>query len=142
MCGESGINRATFYRHYAEVKDILKELQSEFIGKLLQPLKKPSTEKDWIGFLCYLQENASLAALFIQYTSAAGWTELFKTMYQSTFDTKSIHELDAESQHLAYTYLAGGTYFLLRQWLVEGIDKSPQEIVRLVLRIVNKDFMG
>ncbi|HIU32437.1 MAG TPA: hypothetical protein IAB66_09790 [Candidatus Caccousia avistercoris] len=63
-------------------------------------------------------------------------------MYQSTFDTKSIHELDAESQHLAYTYLAGGTYFLLRQWLVEGIDKSPQEIVRLVLRIVNKDFMG
>lgn len=40
LCRESGINRTTFYRHYEVPKDILKEMQTEFIKEMRESLVK------------------------------------------------------------------------------------------------------
>ena len=37
LCEESGINRATFYRHYETLQDILREIEADVIRAMPQP---------------------------------------------------------------------------------------------------------
>lgn len=141
LCNESGINRTTFYRYYKLPKDILYEMQTEFIEEIRKSLKKPLTENDFEQILIYLQEHSNLVTLFIRYNSDKEWTDMFRTLHQDICDAKILNHLDTESQQLFYTFLAGGTYFLLRQWLIEGIDKPPKEIASIILNIVNKKIL-
>lgn len=66
------------------------------------------------------------------------WTDMLRTIHQDICDTQILNYLDSESQQLFYTFLAGGTYFLLRQWLTAGMNKTPKEITAIILSIVNK----
>ncbi len=138
LCSESGINRTTFYRHYTLPKDILKEIQTEFIEEMQESMHKPMTENDLEDFLIYLKKHSDIVTLFIRYNSDKEWTDMFRTLYQSICSSSIIHFFDEESQQLFYTFLAGGTYFLLRQWLIDGMDKTPKEVADIVANIINK----
>lgn len=53
LCNEAGINRTTFYRHYELPKDILYEMQAEFMEEMRKSMKKPQTEHDFEQiFIC------------------------------------------------------------------------------------------
>ena len=141
LCKESGINRTTFYRHYNLPSDILKEMQTEFMETMTDNLKKPLTENNFEQMLVYLQEHADIVTLFIQYNSDKEWTDMFRTLHQGICSADVIRNLDPETQQLFYTFLSGGTYFLLKQWLMEGIRKTPGEIADIVLNVVNKKIL-
>lgn len=140
LCKEAGINRTTFYRHYELPKDVLAEMQVEFLEEMLRPLKKPLSETDLEYIFNYFYENSELVKLFIRYNSASEWTQMFKNLYQNIFSTQFLKTLDAESQHLFFAYHAGGIYFLLRQWFMDGNEKTPKEVVSLVLNMINKQY--
>lgn len=36
-------------------------------------------------------------------------------------------------------YYAGGIYYILRQWLTEPINKTPQEVAVLMCHFLNED---
>ena len=122
LCNESGINRTTFYRHYELPKDILNEMQAEFMEEMRKSMKKPQTEQDLEQIFIYLQDHSDLVTLFIRYNSDEEWTDMFRTLHQDICDAQILKDLDSESEELFYTFLAGGTYFLLRQWLIAGMD--------------------
>lgn len=63
---------------------------------------------------------------------------MFRTLHHDICDAQILKDLDSESEELFYTFLAGGTYFLLRQWLIAGMDQSPKEVADIMLRIINK----
>ena len=46
--------------------------------------------------------------------------------------------MKVKKQHslLAYLLIGIGIYFLLRQWLLEGIEKTPQELAELIMRMI------
>lgn len=141
LCSESGINRTTFYRHYTLPEDILDEMQSEFIEEIRKSLKKPLTEKDLEQILTYLMEHSDLVNIFIRYNSDREWTEMFRSLHQDICDASILDCLDEESQQLLYTFLAGGTFFLLRQWLSDGMKKTPEEVAGIVLNLVNRKVL-
>ena len=51
LCEESGINRATFYRHYETLQDILREIEADVIRAMPQPRQKPRTLEDARAYL-------------------------------------------------------------------------------------------
>lgn len=138
LCNEAGINRTTFYRHYELPKDILYEMQAEFMEEMRKSMKKPQTEHDFEQIFIYLQDHSDLVKLFIRYNSDEEWTNMFRTLHHDICDAQILKDLDSESEELFYTFLAGGTYFLLRQWLIAGMDQSPKEVADIMLRIINK----
>ena len=50
--------------------------------------------------------------------------------------------LDEDSVRLAVTYLGYGGYYLLRQWIVEDIPKTPAQIAHLIMSMLTKDISG
>lgn len=141
LCSESGINRTTFYRHYAFPSDLLKEMQADFVEEMQHSLKKPMTERDLTQIIDYLEKNSELVSLFIRYNSDAEWTDMFRTLYQNICGTESLQLFDPESQELLFTFLAGGTYFLLRQWLSKKDHKTSEEVTSIILNILNRKIL-
>ncbi len=52
---------------------------------------------------------------------------------------KAFQDLDENSAKLLSFYLAGGAYFLARQWIMEGIPMSPEDVAAIALNILDKD---
>ena len=141
LCQEAGINRSTFYRHYSLSRDVLQEMQAEFVEEMRRTLQDQQGGGSLVQVLTYLQKHTELVILLLRYNSDKEWTELFRYIYQSICGTKVIGYLDGEDQKLFYTFLSGGTYFLLRQWLCAGVQKSPEEVAGIVQRIINQNIL-
>lgn len=141
LCQEAGINRTTFYRYYELPRDVLTEMQNEFVEETLKHFQNPLTVSDIERVFVCLSEHAALVKLFFQYNSEADWTNIFAQIYNSFPEKKmkAFQNLDENSTKLLSAYLAGGAYFLARQWIMEGIPMPPKEVAAIALNILDKD---
>jgi len=142
LCQEAGINRTTFYRYYELPRDILTEMQNEFFEETFGHFQKPLTVGDIKYLFVCLFEHAKLVKLFFRYNSDTDWTNIFTRIYYSFPEmrmTKAFQNLDENSAKLLSTYLAGGAYFLARQWIMEDIPLPPEEVAEIALNILDKD---
>lgn len=142
LCQEAGINRTTFYRYYDLPRDVLMEMQNEFIEKTLGHFHRALTVSDIEHFFVCLAENAKLVKPFFQYNSDTDWANIFTQIYNSFPGKKMIKAfqgLDENSAKLLSTYLSGGAYFLARQWIMEEIPMQPKDVAAIVLNILDKD---
>ncbi len=142
LCREAGINRTTFYRHYELPKDVLMEMQSDYFEDSFKHLQKPMATNDIEQFFVYLREHSELVKLFLQYNSDADWAEFFTRMFSIFPDDlkpKAFRNIDENSAKLLSTYLAGGTFFLARKWIMEDIPISPKDVAAIALNILDKD---
>lgn len=142
LCQEAGINRTTFYRYYKLPRDVLTEMQSEFFEETLEHFQKPLTIGDIEHFFVCLSKHAELVKLFFQYNSDTDWADIFTNIFNSFPGKKmmkAFQNLDENSAKLLSTYLAGGAYFLARQWIMEDIPMQPKEVAAIALSILDKD---
>lgn len=142
LCLEAGINRTTFYRYYALPRDVLAEMKREFFEEVFDHFQNPLTIDDIKHLFVCLSEQAELAKLFFRYNSDTDWANIFNQIYTSFPGlkmTKAFQNLDEDSAKLLFSYLAGGAYFLARQWIVEDIPIPPKDVAAIALNILDKD---
>lgn len=142
LCRESGVNRSTFYRYYALPKDILTEMQNLFAEEIYSSLQRSMTVWEVERLFGYLQENKEIVKLFLRYNPELEWLDFFNHFYQRFALKKSLKAfqgLDEESSKLLFSFIAGGTYLIVHQWLVEDIPKSPKEVTDIILNIMDKE---
>ena len=48
-------------------------------------------------------------------------------------------DVDDDTMRLGTFYYASGIYYILRQWLTEPINKTPQEVAVLMYHFLNVD---
>jgi len=144
LCQEAGINRSTFYRYYELPRDILMEMQSEFFEKSFGHFQKKLTASDVEYFFVCLYEHSELVKYFFKYNSDTDWTKIFAHIYSyfpNKMMIKAFQNIDEKSAKLLSAYLAGGAYFLARQWIMEDIPMQPKDVAGIVLGILDKDRM-
>lgn len=144
LCQEAGINRATFYRHYETPHDVLVEMEMDCYNEIYNSTGFPQNVQDsekYILQLCtYLYEHADLVKIFIRSNTDQEFTQLLWKFYHDILVQKNF-PMDADSLRLTAIYFAGGGYFLMREWLMADIQKSPKEIAALVSGFINKAFV-
>ncbi len=142
LCQEAGINRTTFYRYYELPRDVLTEMQNEFFEDTSKHFQNTLTVSDIERLFVCLSEHATLVKLFFQYNSDADWMNIFSHIYNSFPERKMLkafQNLDEHSAELLSTYLAGGTYFLARKWIMEDMPMSPRQVAAVVLSVLDKE---
>lgn len=144
LCREAGINRATFYRHYTAPRDVLLDMEAEFDAKLsatYTAADKQDFPRTIEALTTHLHCHRALLKVFLQNNSVDEFllllTKIFDICIRGTEGFSYLAEADEESLKLLTAYITGGGYYMLRQWLLEDIQKSPQEIAALVLRLMN-----
>lgn len=145
LCEESGINRATFYRHYEIPKDILREIRYEGFEEVRLMAENDHAEKNplkWLEDICrYFYDNAATLNILFKTRTDDEFIEFLNELYADYFaefaKTASQKDTDPESLKLAAFFYASGIYCVIRQWLVEPIAKSPEEIARLLYLFIS-----
>lgn len=145
LCSESGINRATFYRHYGEPRDILKNIRRNITLNVHNIAKMDNAETDphlWLGDICqYFYDNRNILRLLFRTRTDEDFVEMIEELYHKYSDKypRDIKDnTDSDSLKLtAYCY-AGGFYYVLRQWILEPVDKTPKEIAEIMYRFINR----
>lgn len=65
--------------------------------------------------------------------------ERFNEQYPDLINKGYFTDVDDDTMRLGTFYYAGGIYYILRQWLTEPINKTPQEVAVLMCHFLNVD---
>ena len=144
LCRVSGINRATFYRHYKTIHDVQVDLERDFIKHASpsnrQPRNLSEAKKMLEGTCSYIYEHAETAKLLFLCSTDEDMTrrtnELFQSFVELHKNEPTITDMDRESLRMIFSFMSGGGYNLLRQWILEDVPKTPQEITDILFNII------
>jgi len=144
LCEEAGVNRATFYRYYQIPEDVLQDIAWDYINKIGEVYNqgtKISTKKRIISLFEYLLENKkNMKVLFSANADQAianSMTSLFAYAWDNYFGLKSqLKYNDPVEYQLAVTGFGWGMYYVVRQWILDDIDRSPEEMADFILKIL------
>lgn len=139
LCSEAGINRVTFYRHYEMPHDVLMEMERNLLDDLQRTCPMPQTMSDFKQYLedicTYLDTHIDVLKLMVQNNSDQDFYLLFSDVlhkhWQSSVLSTMLGEPDPETMNILSVYYAGGGYFIMRQWLLGNIRKTPREIAAI-----------
>lgn len=149
LCRDAGVNRATFYRHYEIPRDVLFDIQKDMYHKLLKEVPLPNGSEDIkpaIERLCsYMDQNQDLLRLLILNNSDADFANFVNEIYMEVWDAYGqiplLKHLAQEDIRLLMLYCAGGSYFILRSWVMGSIRKSVPEMADYVYELLRRtDF--
>ena len=145
LCRAADINRATFYKHYAIPQDVLREMEQEIaatLRKLAPAVQTPETAKKYMEDICaYLYDRRPLMRILLESKTDEDILEIVSESnrrYWSQFGEKNQHGLDEDGTKLMVTFFSAGTYYMIRQWLLDGVEKTPREVADMVFRFVTK----
>lgn len=144
LCAESGINRATFYRHYTQPRDIIYDIRYDLFNKTKICVKAGESNKNpqkWVEDMCqYFYDHADILKILFRTRTDDEFVTFINELYRANFNeirnTKPAQKFDADELKLITYCVAGGIYYILRQWIVEPIDKTPQEIAKIIYRFI------
>lgn len=150
LCQESGINRATFYRHYELPRNVLNDIREDMIADMRKQLGEPTQGTDIKAYLeqlfTYLYERVDLLRLFLNNDSDQDASKMFDVFYQDVLRTQGVVEQasrnDPDSTKLMYLYIVGGMWTLLRHWLMDDVRKTPREIAEIAYEVANGNFFN
>lgn len=149
LCENAEINRATYYAHYADQFDQLKQIEEEFISGILSNLNKLSAEtgeKDMHkiveNILIYINENAELCKVLLGRNGDIDFQESIIEIIQDQIplitQSKTINNTATED---FFIYMATGSIGIIRKWLFNENDKrSPQEISAFIVKLTISGF--
>lgn len=134
-----GVNRQTFYYHFEDIYDLLKWVYQQEIILLM---KRQEVVKNWqdalLVLLDYLTKNRDFC---LNTLSSVGYRNLRRFFYQDINGiVKLLQPLSSDSDSdfrdfLAHFYTVSlGT--LMESWLLGEIDKSPQQIIEYLEKII------
>ena len=146
LCRKAGVNRATFYRHYAIPRDVLMEMQQDLFRELRRQVKLPQSMDEihaTIEKLCvFLNDHLELLRIFVQTFSDTEFAMFMNDLYLELGKEFScmdvLKKLSKEDLQLLTLYSTGGSYFVLRSWIMGSIRKSPKEMADYVYSLVDK----
>ena len=144
ICDDADINRTTFYAHYLDQYDLLRQIENEIISDISLYLK----DYDLLDYelipieliekiIEYIGENAELIDLLLNSNGDMNFQqELIKIIgkqhFIPLFGNNSLNKEDAE---YIFHYLACGAVGVIQMWLKDGMKKPAKEIAELILKI-------
>ncbi|MGN0739618.1 MAG: TetR/AcrR family transcriptional regulator [Treponema sp.] len=149
LCNSAEINRSTFYNHYSCPSDILKEIEYEIFSDLDEIWQKENGNQNWtldkrVEALCsYLQQRKDLIKILFNDcdTDSEFAILLFKASHvESILEQMYPFAKDENSRKLMFTFITHGTFYMIKQWIVEEIPRTPKEMGELAYQVATQGW--
>lgn len=135
LCEKARINRGTFYLHYNEPNDVLKEIENEFIEENMQffkPYIKNPALKDYLSelFTC-LMKNAGLCSILMGPHGAPQFFERIQSMFREAILADwqiEFPDYNRQDLEFVYEFILPGAMRLTLKWAKDGSGLSPEQL--------------
>ena len=143
ICEEADINRSTFYSHYSDQYDLLNQIEEEFICDMNETLTMYNENKG--------EEVVQMTEKLLEYV--AGNSDVCRTLFSENGDASfkkrvmliaSNHTVrrlvfdDPQVSEYASLFVVSGGVSVIEKWLENGMDKSPNEMAEIIVKLTNK----
>lgn len=145
LCEESGINRATFYRHYETLSDILKEIETDVIRAMPQPRRKMRNMEEarvYLVQVCtYIYDHIDVMKILIRNRTDEEMMQSMIAFYQDYLDlyleTLPMERPSEDTMEIAITLFAGGCHYLMKRCVMGQIQKTPEELAEILCNMIH-----
>ena len=148
ICALADISRATFYKYYTDQYDLLRKTEEEtfiFIEKIFNKYaiyknEKNATQRLMEEILQYIADNNKLIyVLFTENGDIHFQKNLFSSMYKINYLKQITDKIpDEATKQYYFLYIVTGTVGLICHWINNGMDKSIDELARMIIKITSQ----
>ncbi len=161
ICKTAEVNRSTFYLHYENISDLLKETTRYIIDKHLAYYELASheidkqrisqqfktceredllfiTEEYLVPYLTFIKDNQRLFKVSIKQFDSLSMGNVYDRMFEHVFDPilKRFHVPENERSYIMKFYLTG-VYAIVMEWL----DKNCSDDMEMVMKVITDCVM-
>ena len=157
ICDTAGVNRSTFYLHYENTSDLLKETTHYIIDKHLayyeidktrislqfETCKREElvfiTDEYLVPYLTFIKDNQRLFKISIKQFNSLSMNEVYSKMFDHIFSPilERFHVSEKERAYVMKFYLTG-VFAIVMEWL----DKNCSDDIETVTRVITDCVMG
>ena len=157
ICDTAGVNRSTFYLHYENTSDLLKETTRYIIDKHLAYYEIDKTrialqfetckreellfiaDEYLVPYLTFIKDNQRLFKVSIKQFNSFNMNEVYGRMFEHIFNPilERFHVPEKERAYVMKFYLTG-VFAIVMEWL----DKNCSDDMKTVTRVITDCVMG
>ncbi|MDR2197646.1 MAG: TetR/AcrR family transcriptional regulator [Coriobacteriales bacterium] len=149
LCEQADVNRSTFYLHYRDQYDLLKQVEAEVLDTLRERLDKqaeldsrgPVSLSAMTGIMEYARENAALARALLSENSDIGFKQDVMQLAHLV-DTSIASAYDQRVREYIATYAVHGAIAVAEKWLRDGTREPTGQIAQLLTQLVSGSIAG
>lgn len=138
ICEEADINRATFYRYYLDVYDLLEQIQNEFVQEIKDACDKEN-EYSVVTFskeliTAFLKNKELAKVLFNTNNNIYFLNDIMDLAYEKCRAKwlKDIPSLEDEKIEYASSFIFNGALGVVNYWVQNDFDKSVDEVSQMI----------
>lgn len=147
LCSSAGINRSTFYLHYANAYELLEDAEREIISNTSNYLDKIESGDGGVtyilAFLDYIKKNEELFAVMLL-------TSKDNILFPKRLLNEILKNIDNQLRlsipdcvkRYTYAYLVNGSLAIIQEWIQEGFITSSSELARLIFSLADHSLMA
>lgn len=146
LVDEVDINRSTFYLHYTDIFDLLKKTEDELLNDIGRAIREhPFHKNDMEASMSFFKdvfttvaENKEIISALIGENGELSFMHRLEEIIRENtmpFLTKMFFNADNDLKYF-YSFALTGCLGLVRTWLAEGNDDSPEYMAQLACHLV------
>lgn len=142
LCAEAGINRGTFYLHYGQPQDVLKEIENNFIAENMETFDRFWDDGKNLSYLtkiysCVLQNRELCRVLMGDNGDPQFLGSMRNLVRDGIVDEwqKEFPAYDRERLNFIFDYVFLGSMRLMLNWIDNDQDLSPSQFARRLERL-------
>lgn len=147
LADEADITRATFYQHYRDPYEMLKNMQDDIILHV-QEIINVTTGGDAFGFFLQLFEYLSEDSvrpeiLFYDTGEGSGYERIGNEIhnnYMLRWGQKFTGEQNKQYEYYRY-YIVFGCIAVAENWVKQGKKESPEQMAKILFSMLPKEKM-
>ena len=157
ICETAGVNRSTFYLHYENTFDLLREttryildkhfayysadtkgITERFVNCELEDLVFITSEYLY-PYLTFIKDNQRIFKVSIKHFNSLGMDDVYGKMFKHIFNPilERFHVPENERSYIMKFYLTG-VYAIVMEWL----DKNCSDDMETVIKVITDCVMG
>jgi AcrR family transcriptional regulator len=147
ICEHADVNRGTFYAHYKDQFDLLRQTELALIDDINAYLdscpvldNQPLEQQMLTDIVAYIGANASLCKLLLGETGDMDFIREIKTVIEQrlTATLPVSSSVQGPAREAIYAFMITGSLGVIQRWLDSGQPLPAEEVARLVLHLSNR----
>lgn len=140
LCLNADVNRGTFYAHYSEPSDLLRQIEEELFEEIrtcFEDTADKSLDETNENLMQILSRNREMCRVVLSQNASSCFVHRFHEMGSEYFARRwncKIEKLNIPGEYL-YHFIATGNIEMIRMWIMNDDGASHQEIARILTEL-------
>ena len=144
VCEGADINRATFYAHYTDLYDLMRQIQDELLQNIQQHLAAytQNDESDVTRSMLerifdYIRENAKICKLLLGERGDLHFQKrIFLLAYERNIKDLTLrHKIPDQEAEYIYAFILTGSIGIVQKWLNDPMEANQRFVIETINRL-------